>query len=203
MSRYSGPRLRIARRLGTDLPGLTCKSSSRRAYAPGDHGPAGGRRKKTEFALHLMEKQKLRFNYGIGEKQFRLLMGEAKRQKGDSGENLLRLLEQRLDNVIFRMGAGRSIPHARQIVNHGHIKVNGRRVDIPSFRVKPGMVITLTEKAQNNELIQATMQSPTLARPAYLKVENNQAEMLDLPTRADVPFEIRENLVVEYYAQRL
>ena len=203
MSRYSGPRLRIARRLGMDLPGLTSKSSSRRAFAPGQHGAAGTRRKKTEFALHLIEKQKLRFNYGVGEKQFRLLMAEAKRQKGDSGENLLRLLEQRLDNIVFRMGVGRSIPQARQLVNHGHIKVNGRRVDIPSFRVKPGMVITLTDKILANELVKQTLQSPSIARPAYLKMDNNSAEMIDLPGRQDVPFEVRESLVVEYYAQRL
>ncbi|RJO73232.1 MAG: 30S ribosomal protein S4 [Myxococcales bacterium] len=203
MSRYRGPRVKLLRRLGMDLPGLTPKSQSRRAYPPGEHGAKGTRRKKTEFALHLLEKQKVRINYGLSERQLRKLVKDANRMKGDTGLNILRLLEQRLDNVVFRMGVGRSIPHARQVVTHGHVLINGRRVNIPSFRVKPGMEISLSEKLLNNEGVKETLARPALARPSYIKFENNKALISELPSRTDVPFEVQENLIVEYYAPRV
>lgn len=205
MSRYTGPRVRILRRLGMDLPGLTAKSGSKRAFPPGDKGPMGARKKKTDYGNHLFEYQKLRVNYGLSEKQFRMVVKEAKRQKGDSGSNLLRLLEQRLDNVVFRMGVGRSIPHARQVVAHGHVKINGRRVDIPSFIVKQGMELTLTDKIKANEIVSETLKSPMLVRPSYLSFDpvNSSATMIELPAREDTPIEVQEALVIEFYSRQI
>ncbi len=130
MSRYRGPRLRVVRRLG-DLPGLTRKSA-RRSYPPGQHGQA--RKKRSEYATQLEEKQKLRFNYGISEKQLLRYVRKAKRAGGSSGQTLLKLLEMRLDNIVFRLGMAPTIPAARQLVNHGHVQVNGRVVSIASYQ---------------------------------------------------------------------
>jgi len=165
----------------------------------------GARKKKTDYGNHLFEYQKLRVNYGLSEKQFRMVVKEAKRQKGDSGSNLLRLLEQRLDNVVFRMGVGRSIPHARQVVAHGHVKINGRRVDIPSFIVKQGMELTLTDKIKANEIVSETLKSPMLVRPSYLSFDpvNSSATMIELPAREDTPIEVQEALVIEFYSRQI
>ncbi len=133
MSRYRGPRLRIVRRLG-DLPGLTRKAA-RRSYPPGQHGQA--RRKRSEYAIRLEEKQKLRFNYGLSERQLVRYVKKARRMQGSTGTNLLQLMEMRLDNIIFRLGFAPTIPGARQLVNHGHITVNGRVVDIASYNCRP------------------------------------------------------------------
>ena len=147
MSRYRGARLRVTRRLG-DLPGLTRKSA-KRAYPPGQHGQA--RRKRSEYAIRLEEKQKLRFNYGISERQLVRYVKKARAQEGSTGTNILKLLEGRLDNVCFRCGLGPTIPGARQLVNHGHITVNGRVVDIPSYQCRAGDVVAVREtKASKN-----------------------------------------------------
>src|SRR4028119_1479484 len=150
MSRYRGPRLRVVRRLG-DLPGLTRKTP-RRAYPPGQHGQA--RKKRSEYAIRLEEKQKLRFNYGLTEKQLLRYVRKARRATGSTGQSLLQLLEMRLDNTVFRLGMAGTIPAARQLVNHGHVTVNGRVVDIPSYQCRPGEVIAVRDNERSKRLVQ-------------------------------------------------
>jgi small subunit ribosomal protein S4 len=202
MARYRGPRLRITRRLGTDLPGLTRKASDR-PYPPGQHGQ--GRQKFSEFKKQLYEKQKLRFNYGISEKQLRNVFTEARRSKDPAGLVLLRMLESRLDNVIFRLGVAPSIAAARQLVVHGHILVDGRKVDRPSFRVKPGSEISVRPKSRQLVIIQESLASPVLKMPSYLTFDAKTltGTMTQQPDREDVPVQVEEQLVVEYYSPRL
>ena len=203
MARYTGPRLRIARRLGTDLPGLTRKLADRRPYPPGQHGK--GRQRFSEFKKQLYEKQKLRFNYGVGEKQLRNLFVEAQASREAAGLVLLRLLEQRLDNVVFRLGLAPTIPAARQMVVHRHIMVDGGIVDRPGFRVKPGHEITIKPKSREMDVIHESVASPTLRLPGYLAFDEKTltGRMESLPHRNDVPVQVQENLVVEYYSPRL
>ena len=137
MARYTQPRLRRVRALGVQLPGLTTKNSETRPYPPGQHGQAR-RGKASEYALRLREKQKLVFNYGLSEKQMRRIVEEARKTKGNTGEVILTLLERRLDNAVFRAGFAQTIPAARQLVSHGHIRINGKKVDIASYRVRVG-----------------------------------------------------------------
>ncbi|KMW70350.1 30S ribosomal protein S4, partial [Limnoraphis robusta] len=159
MSRYRGPRLRIVRRLG-DLPGLTRKVA-RRAYPPGQHGQA--RRKRSEYAIRLEEKQKLRFNYGLSEKQLLRYVKKARRATGSTGQVLLQMLEMRLDNTIFRLGMAPTIPGARQLVNHGHVTVNGRVVDIASYQCRPGDLVGIKNREKSREMVKANLQYPGLA----------------------------------------
>ncbi len=203
MARYTGPRLRIARRLGTDLPGLTRKLADRRPYPPGQHGK--GRQRFSEFKKQLYEKQKLRYNYGVGERQLRNLFVEAQASRDPAGVVLLRLLEQRLDNVVFRLGLAPTIPAARQLVVHRHIMVDGRIVDRPSFRVTPGHEITIKPKSRDLEVIEESVAAPTLRLPGYLSFDANSltGRMESLPGREDIPVQVQENLVVEYYSPRL
>lgn len=203
MARYTGPRLRIVRRLGTDLPGLTRKIADRRPYPPGQHGQ--GRQRFSEFKKQLYAKQKLRYNYGVNEQQLRNLFVEAQRSREPAGLMLLRLLEQRLDNVVFRSGLAPTIPAARQLVVHGHIQVDGKKVDRPSFRVKPGTQISLREKSRNMVAVEESIANPALRYPSYLTVDENAktATMDQLPSREDVPVQVDETLVVEYYSPRL
>ena len=147
MSRYRGPRLRIIRRLG-ELPGLTQKVSGRN-YPAGQHGPKKRMGKESQYSLQLKEKQKLRFNYGLTERQLVRYVREAKRRNGSTGENLLQIIETRLDNIVFRLGFAKTIASARQLVNHGHIAVNGRRVTIPSFLCSVNDTIEVREKSRN------------------------------------------------------
>lgn len=202
MSRYTGPRVKILRRFGQQLPGLTRKSLERRPYPPGEHGQ-GRRRKASDYRIRLEEKQKLRINYGVGERQFRRYIKQATRTKGDTGLNLLKLLESRLDNVAFRAGYAPTIPSARQLVNHGHLRVNGRKVDIASYQCKPGDVITLRERSKKVEIITTSLATPSLSRPSYLEYNANElkATVRAEPTRDDIPLEIQENLIVEFYSQ--
>ncbi len=151
MARYTGPKDKISRRFGVALFGPS-KALERRAFPPGQHGVRAGRRKKSDYAVALGEKQKLRFQYGILEKQFRLYYAEAVRRRGVTGEVLCQLLELRLDNVCYRLGLGNTRSAARQMVNHGHIQVNGKRVDIPSYQCKPGDVITVQDKPSSQQL---------------------------------------------------
>lgn len=203
MARYTGPRLRIVRRLGTDLPGLTRKIADRRPYPPGQHGQ--GRQRFSEFKKQLYAKQKLRYNYGLGESQLRNLFKEAQRSRDPAGLVLLRLLEQRLDNVVFRLGLAPTIPAARQMVVHGHIQVDANKVDRPSFRVQPGSQISLREKSRDMVVVEESLSAPTLRRPSYLDFENKSktGSMTQLPKREDVPIQVDEQLVVEYYSPRL
>ncbi|HIK29762.1 MAG TPA: 30S ribosomal protein S4 [Oscillatoriales cyanobacterium M59_W2019_021] len=201
MSRYRGPRLRIVRRLGP-LPGLSRKDP-KRAYPPGQHGQ--GRRKRSEYAIRLEEKQKLRFNYGVSEKQLLRYVKKARRVTGSTGQVLLQLLEMRLDNTIFRLGMAPTIPAARQVVNHGHITVNGRTVNIASYNCRPGDIIGVRNREASREMIKANLQNPGLANvPSHLSFDKDKLEGTVNGTieREWVALQINELLVVEYYSRQ-
>lgn len=203
MSRYTGPRLKIMRALGVELPGLSRKSMENRPNPPGQHGAR--QRRVSGFGQQLREKQKLRFNYGLGERQMRRLMEDAKRGKGNAGEKLAELLERRLDNVVFRAGFAPTIPSARQLVNHGHFTVDGKKVNIPSYRVRPGEVIGLARPQKLLDIIKFSMEQPALTRPEWLSWDAaaSTATMTHVPALSDIPFPIEMQLVVEYYATRM
>lgn len=201
MSRYRGPRLRITRRLG-ELPGLTRKSA-RRAYPPGQHGQ--GRRKRSEYAVRLEEKQKLRFNYGLTEKQLIRYVRRARRVTGSTGQVLLQLLEMRLDNTVFRLGMAPTIPGARQLVNHGHVTVNGRVVNIASYECKPGDVITVRDRESSRKLVEQNLQFPGLANlPNHLDFDKDKltGKVNGLIERDWIALQINELLVIEYYSRK-
>lgn len=201
MSRYRGPRLRIVRRLG-DLPGLTRKTA-RRSYPPGQHGQA--RKKRSEFAIQLEEKQKLRFNYGLTERQLVRYVRRARRVSGSTGQVLLQLLEMRLDNTIFRLGMAPTIPAARQLVNHGHITVNDRVVSIASYQCRPGEVISVRNKERSRKIVEDNLQFPGLANiPTHLEFDKNKmvGKVNGVVEREWIALQINELLVVEYYSRR-
>ncbi|TVQ97521.1 MAG: 30S ribosomal protein S4 [Deltaproteobacteria bacterium] len=204
MSRYTGPRVKKMRALGVNLPGLSRKTLDRRPYPPGQHGQ-NRRRKKSDYGRQLTEKQKLRLNYGLGERQFRRLVADARSAKLATGRKLLELLERRLDNVVFRAGFAPTIPAARQLINHGHILVNGRRVDIASYRVRIGDVIAPREKSRSLQVITSSLEELSLLRPDWLEYNagNQTAIVRSLPEAESVPFEIEVQLVVEYYSKRM
>ncbi len=204
MSRFTGPRVKVMRALGLELPGLSRKTIERRPYPPGQHGQ-NRRRKVSDFGRQLKEKQKLRFNYGLSERQFRRLMAEAKASKLATGQKLLELLERRLDNVVFRAGFAPTIPAARQLVNHGHITVNGRRVDIASYRVNPGDVIRPRKKSLGLQTITTSLEELSLTRPDWMAYDAKKltSQMTAVPTADSVPFPIDVQLVVEYYSKRM
>ncbi len=200
MSRYRGPRLRVVRRLG-DLPGLSRKTP-RRAYPPGQHGQA--RKKRSEYAIRLEEKQKLRFNYGLSERQLLRYVRKARRVTGSTGQVLLQLLEMRLDNTVFRLGMAPTIPAARQLVNHGHITVNGKSVNIPSYQCRPGEVITVKDKEVSRKLVEANLQFPGLAHlPSHLEFDKQKlvGKVNGIVEREWVALQVNELLVVEYYSR--
>lgn len=202
MARYRGPRLRIVRRLG-DLPGLTRKSA-RHQYPPGQHGQA--RRKLSEYAIRLQEKQKLRYNYGVSEKQLVRYVRKARRAAGSTGQTLLQLLEMRLDNTVFRLGMAPTIPAARQLVNHGHVTVNGRVVDIASYNCRPGDVIAVRDRDRSRQLVTANLQYPGLANiPSHLEFDKNKmvGKVNSVVEREWVALQINELLVVEYYSRKV
>ncbi|ACK68278.1 ribosomal protein S4 [Rippkaea orientalis PCC 8801] len=201
MSRYRGPRLRVVRRLG-ELPGLSRKNP-RRAYPPGQHGQA--RKKRSEYAIRLEEKQKLRFNYGVTEGQLIRYVKKARRATGSTGQKLLELLEMRLDNTVFRLGMAGTIPAARQLVNHGHITVNGKVVDIPSYQCRPGEVIAVRNQERSRRLVEANMQYPGLANlPSHLEFDKNTltGKVNAVIEREWIALQINELLVVEYYSRK-
>ncbi|MBO9998681.1 MAG: 30S ribosomal protein S4 [Cyanobacteria bacterium SID2] len=201
MSRYRGPRLRVIRRLGT-LPGLTRKDP-KRAYPPGQHGQ--GRRKRSEYAIRLEEKQKLRFNYGVSEKQLLRYVKRARRLQGSTGQVLLQLLEMRLDNTVFRLGMAPTIPAARQLVNHGHVTVNGRVVNIASYNCRPGDIIAARNRETSRELVKQNLDSPGLANvPSHLKLDKDklEGEVTGIIEREWVALQINELLVIEYYSRQ-
>ena len=203
MSRFTGPRLKAMRALGVELPGLSRKSIADRPHPPGQHGNRP--RKKSGFGLQLQEKQKLRLNYGLSERQMRRVMSDAKRAQGSAGDMLAELLERRLDNAVFRAGFAPTIPAARQLVNHSHVLVNGRPVNIPSYRLRIGDVISLREKSRKHPVVQENFADPALTRPEWLGCDEatRTATVAHLPALSDIPFPIEMQLVVEYYAQRL
>jgi small subunit ribosomal protein S4 len=201
MSRYRGPRLRVVRRLG-DLPGLTRKTP-RRSYPPGQHGQT--RKKRSEYAIRLEEKQKLRFNYGISEKQLLRYVRKARRATGSTGQSLLQMLEMRLDNTVFRMGMAGTIPAARQLVNHGHVTVNGRVVNIPSYQCRPGEVISVKDTERSKRLVQQNLEYPGLANlPSHLEFDKNTltGKVNGVIERDWVALQINELLVVEFYSRK-
>ena len=202
MSRYTGPRLKKMRALGTNLPGLSRKSIARRPYPPGEHGTKR-RRKKTSFGVQLMEKQKLRLNYGVNERQLRRVVRDAKKSKDFTGDKLCELLERRLDNVVFRAGFASTTPAARQLVNHGHVRINGRRASTPSQKVKAGDVLTLRERSQKLQMVAVSLESMDLPRPDWIEmdVEKKEARVLALPTSESVPFPVDIQQVIEFYSK--
>ena len=202
MSRYRGPRLRVVRRLG-ELPGLSRKNP-RRSYPPGQHGQA--RKKRSEFAIRLEEKQKLRYNYGVTEKQLINYVRKARRANVSTGQALLQLLEMRLDNTVFRLGMAGTIPGARQLVNHGHITVNGRVVDIASYQCRPGDVISVKDRDHSRQLVQRNMEYPGLANlPSHLEFDKNSftGKVNSVIDREWVALQVNELLVVEYYSRKV
>lgn len=198
MSRYTGPAYKKSRRYGFSTL-ENGKDVARRPFAPGQHG-AGRRKKISEYGIQLQEKQKIRFMYGLNEKQFRRLFDKASKLKGVHGENFLKLLESRLDNLVYRMGLANTRRAARQIVNHGHIMVNGVKVDIPSYQCKPGDVIAVREKSLEHPAIKASLEA-NVTRPAFVEFDAKKLSgtYLRLPERSELNAEINENLVVEFY----
>ena len=208
MVRYTGPVCRQCRREGVKLylKGERCYTEKcaidRRSYAPGQHGQR--RRKLSEYGLQLREKQKARRIYGVLEGQFRKYFREATRRKGIAGENLLQILESRLDNIIYRLGFALSRPEARQLVKHGHFAVNGRKVNIPSYQVRPGDVISVRESSKNKgrfkELAELTRNQGTME---WLEVdsENLTGKVIRLPSREEIDSPIAEHLIVELYSR--
>lgn len=200
MARFTGSLWKKSRRLGISLTG-TGKELQKRPYAPGQHG-ANQRRKISEYGLQLQEKQKLRYLYGMNERQFHNLFNEAGKTKGVHGENFMILLESRLDNLVYRLGLARTNRQARQLVNHGHITVDGKRVDIPSFRVAPGQVIGVREKARNLDIIKEAIEVTNFT-PDFLTFDAEKLEgtYTRLPERTELPAEINEALIVEFYSR--
>ena len=191
------------RRLGVRLDGLTKMDAGERATPPGQHG-ARKRKQASEYGLRLQEKQKLRYYYGLTETQMRNYVRRAGRQAGPTGANLLKLLERRLDNVVFRLGLAPTIPAARQLVGHGHILVNGRRVAAPAFDVSVGDVVAVREKSREHPSVaEGVTNGPTLTVPGYLEraSDNLGGKMTGDPQRQDVPIDFRESLIVEFYAR--
>jgi len=204
MSKRQESKYKIDRRLGVNLWGRPKSPINRREYGPGQHGQR--RKKPSDFGLQLMAKQKLKGYYGnIGEKQFRRLYAEAVRRRGDTGENLIQLLERRLDAVVYRMKFAPTPFSARQIVNHGHILVNGRRVNIASFQVKDGDVLEVRSKAKQMALIMESIVSAERDVPDYLDVDTGamKGTFVRAPALADVPYPVQmePNLVVEFYSR--
>lgn len=200
MSRYTGPSWKLSRRLGISLSG-TGKEIEKRPYAPGQHG-ANQRRKVSEYGLQLQEKQKLRFMYGVNERQFKTLFNKAGKMPGKHGENFMILLEARLDNVVYRLGLARTRRQARQLVNHGHILVDGKRVDIPSFSVKPGQTIAFREKSSNLDVVNEAIEVSNFV-PEYVTIDTDSktGTFVRLPERSELSAEINEQLIVEYYSR--
>jgi len=203
MARYTGPRDRISRRFGVALFGPS-KALERRSYPPGQHGLRGGRRKKSDYAIALGEKQKLRFQYGLLEKQFRRYYEEAAKRRGVTGEILLQLLELRLDNVCYRLGFGNTRTASRQLVGHGHVMVNGRRVDVPSCQCRPGDVIEVVDKPSSKQLVLRMMdltQAVPLVEWLTLDRDKLRGTVARVPTREDIDPIVNEQLIVELYSR--
>lgn len=201
MARYTGPKTKIARKFGEPIYGED-KVLAKKNYPPGQHG-ANRRRKTSEYGQQLREKQKAKYTYGVLERQFRNLFEHAARTKGITGEVLLQLLESRLDNVVYRLGLAASRPAARQLVLHKHICVNGKPVNIPSYRVVPGDVITVREKSKNLEVITDCVAGFNHSKYPWIEWDEQikGGKFLHLPERADIPETIKEQLIVELYSK--
>ncbi|PYI54414.1 30S ribosomal protein S4 [Paenibacillus flagellatus] len=199
MARYTGPKFKLSRRLGVSLSGTG--KELKRAFPPGQHGP-GQRKKLSGYGIQLQEKQKLRHMYGLGEKQFRNLFDKASNMQGISGENFMILLESRLDNLVYRLGLANSRAGARQLVAHGHVTVNGKKVDIPSYTVATGSVIGLRERSRGLSSIKEALANRNFL-PNYLEFNDSSMEgkYIRLPERSELPQEIDEKQIVEFYSR--
>jgi small subunit ribosomal protein S4 len=201
MARSIGPRHRACRRARTPLCQAKRCPVERRPYPPGQHGR--GRIKESDYQLQLREKQKLRAMYGVLERQFRRYYEAATRQPGITGENLLRILESRIDNVVWRAGLAATRPQARQLVNHGHFRVNGKRVDIPSYQLKAGDVVSAKERSRELLIIQHSLDTISHPVPEWLSVDGDErtVTVLSMPDRAQIDTSIREQMIVELYSK--
>ena len=210
MARYTDPVCRLCRREGTKLylKGERCYTDKcaidRRGYAPGAHGQSQGRRRTSEYGMQMREKQKARRMYGVLEGQFRAYYKEAARRKGITGENLLQMLETRLDNVVYRLGYANSRPEARQLVKHGHFMVNGRRVDIPSYALRIGDTVSINEKHMSSpkfkELLES-VESKTVVGWLERDVEKHTGKAIRIPSRDEIDAPVTEQLIIEFYSR--
>ena len=205
MARYTGPKVRISRRLNTNIfeNAKGSKALDRRPFPPGAHGRTRRRNAGSEYLAQMQEKQKAKYIYGVLERQFRKAYEEATRLSGPTGENLLRLLECRLDNVVYRAGWGSTRPQARQFVNHGLVLVDGKRVDIASYNVTRGQVVTLSEKAKNMIIIQHNIDTLDRRMVGWIDAAEGgkQITVRELPTREQIDIPVREQLIVELYSK--
>ena len=201
MARYTGPKSKIARKFGEGIFGAD-KVLSKKNYPPGQHGNSR-RRRTSEYGLQLKEKQKAKYTYGVLEKQFRNLFARAEKAKGITGEILIQLLESRLDNVVFRLGIAPTRAAARQLVNHRHITVDGKVVDIPSFTVKAGQLVGVREKSKSLEVISEALAGFNHSKYPWLEWDDasKTGKFLHIPERADIPENIKEQLIVELYSK--
>lgn len=206
MARYRGPVGKVSRRLGIGLSEKGQRILSRRPFPPGQHGPSARRRQVSDYGLQLLEKQKARYMYGVQERQFRRLFAQASRRSGVTGEYLLSLLERRLDNVVYRLGLASTRAQARQVVSHGHITVNGRKTNVPSYTVRVGETIGIRPQSRGRTYFRNLVDSGELGRyrpPEWLRLDANEivGEVLALPRREDAEPGINEQLIVEFYSR--
>ena len=200
MARYTGPSTKIARKFGEPIFGAD-RNFEKRNYPPGQHGLASKRKKKSEYGIQLKEKQKVKYTYGLLEKQFRNLYEKASRMKGQKGENLIILLESRLDNIVYRMGIAPTRAAARQLVSHAHITLNGVVCNIPSAHVKPGDVVAVRERSKSLEVITASVASASKYSWNEFDAKSLTGKYINVPVRAEIPETINEQLIVELYSK--
>ncbi|HPF03956.1 MAG TPA: 30S ribosomal protein S4 [Bacteroidales bacterium] len=202
MARYTGPRSRVARKFGDPIYGPD-KYLDRKNFPPGQHGLNKKRKKTSEYGIQLREKQKAKYTYGILERQFRNTFEKASRSKGVTGEVLLQMLESRLDNVVYRLGIAPTRASARQLVSHRHITVNGSVINIPSSLVKPGDIIGVREKSKSLETIVESLTTRKTSKLSWLEWDDTQmaGKFMNVPERADIPEDIKEQLIVELYSK--
>jgi small subunit ribosomal protein S4 len=203
MGRYTGPKTKVARRYGVPLFGPS-KSLERKNYPPGMHGPKGSRRKQSDYAVALGEKQKLRYQYGLLEKQFRRIFQTALRRRGVTGETLLQLLETRLDNIVFRLGLANTRSAARQLVSHGHVMVNGRGVNIASYNVKAGDEVMIKDRPKSRQLALRNLELTQIAPVPDWLIANRDAlsgKVARIPVRDEMQPMVNEQLIVELYSR--
>ena len=203
MARYTGPKSRISRRYGVALYGPS-KSLERKNYPPGMHGPKGSRRKQSDYATALAEKQKLRYQYGLMERQFRRYFETALRKRGVTGETLLQMLETRLDNIVYRLGFANSRGSARQLVAHGHVTVNNRKVNVSSYNLKAGDVIAIKDKPGSRRLVTRNLELTQIQPvPDWLVADKDQfqGKLMRIPSREEIAPIVNEQLVVELYSR--
>lgn len=202
MARYTGPKSKIARKFREPIFGPD-KALDKKNYPPGQHGPSRRRGKQSEYAIQLLEKQKAKYTYGVLERQFANLFAKAAAKQGITGENFLRLLEARLDNVVYRLGIAPTRAAARQLVSHKHITVNGEVVNIPSYSLRPGEVIAVRERSQSLEAVTNSVTARAINKFGWLEwdAKSFTGKFVNYPERADIPENIKENLIVELYSK--